>query len=258
MAITFEKKERIAYVTINRPEVMNALNLESVKELSEALIEFRDDDELRVAIITGAGDKAFCAGADLKGGLLKFLMEEAIDKPWRLPPTIFRGLELWKPVIAAINGLAFGGGLELALACDLRVASQNAMFGTPEVALGALPGWGGTQRLARFVPRCKAAEILLLGLPIDAQEAYRIGLVNKVVPPAQVIPAAQEWAVRLCEVAPMAVKAIKEAMNRGADATLEEGLRLEWLLAAQLFASDDMQEGMRAFVEKRKPQFKGK
>ena len=256
MALIFEKKEKIACITLNRPEAMNALDLQTVSELSQALIEFRDDDGLWAAIITGAGDKVFCAGADLK--TLVPLMGDAKDKPWILPPTILRGLELWKPVVAAINGLALGGGLELALACDLRIASERAMLGTPEVAIGVLPGWGGTQRLPRVIPRCKAAEILLLGRPIDAQEAYRIGLVNKVVPAAQLMQAAQEWASQLCEVGPLAARAIKEAMNRGVELTLEHGLKLEWQLEMGLFTSEDMQEGVKSFAEKRKPQFKAK
>ena len=257
MPVTFEKKERIAYITINRPEALNALDLESVQGLSKALIEYREDDNLRAAIITGAGDKAFCVGADLKTLIPSVLEAGAKDRPWVIPPTSFRGLELWKPIIAAINGAALGGGLELAMSCDLRIASEKATFGTPEVGLGALPGWGGTQRLSRAIPRCKAAEILLLGTPIDAQEAYRIGLVNKIVPPAEVMPAAEKWAKRLCNVAPLSVKAIKEAIVRGSDLSLEDGLRLEWMLARGLFLSGDIQEGMKAFAERRAAQFKG-
>lgn len=256
MAIIFEKKGGIAYITLNRPEALNALDIKTVEEVTQALMEYRDDDSLGAAIITGAGDKAFCAGADLK--TLVPLMTQSVDRPWALPPSLMRGLELLKPVIAAINGMALGGGLELALACDLRVASEKARFGTPEVAIGALPGWGGTQRLARAIPRCKAAEILLLGVPIDAQEAYRIGLVNKVVPAEQLMPTAEGWAKRLCEVAPLAVRAIKECIIRGASLPFEEALRLEWLLVSRLLTSEDAQEGIKSFVEKRKPQFKGK
>ena len=256
MAIIFEKKEKVAYITINRPEALNALDLQTVKELSQALMEFRDDDGLWAGIITGAGDKAFSAGADLKT-LVPF-MGEIKDKPWQVPPTILRGLELWKPLIAAINGLALGGGLELALACDLRIASENALLGTPEVGLGVLPGWGGTQRLPRVISRCKAAEILLLGMPIDAQEAYRIGLVNKVVPAAQVMEVAEQWASQLCRVGPLAARAIKEAMSRGVEFTLEHGLKLEWELEMGLFGTEDMQEGIKSFAEKRRPKFQGK
>lgn len=237
-AIIVEKKERILYITINRPEVRNALNLEALNELNQTLLEYRDDDELRVAIITGAGDRAFCSGMDIKDAAARSLSEEVKDKPWRMPWNIFRSVEVWKPLIAAINGSALGGGLSLALACDLRVASQNAMFGSPEVSFGGggPPAWGQTQLLVRNVPRCKAVEILMLGLPIDAQEAYRIGLVNRVVPPDQVMPAAQEWAVRLSGFGP-GVKFIKEALFRGSDLSYDDGLRLEDLLAKYSRAS---------------------
>ena len=169
-----------------------------------------------------------------------------------------RGLELWKPLIAAVNGLALGGGLEIALACDLRIASEGARFGLPEVTLGLIPGWGGTQRLPRVVPWCKAAEILLMGRPIDAQEAYRIGLVNKVVPPEAVMPTAKEWANTICQAGPLAVRAAKEAMVRGSSMSLEEGLRLESSLVAYLFSTEDFTEGTTAFAEKRKPAYKAK
>src|SRR4030043_467492 len=161
MALLYEKKGKIAYITINRPQALNALNPETYQELSQALLDFRDDDERWVVIITGAGEKAFCAGADLKEMLP--ILEGVRNEWWRLPPTIMRGLELWKPVIAAINGYALGGGLELALACDFRIAAENAVFGTPEVTLGIIPGWGGTQRLPRAIPKAKAAELLLMG-----------------------------------------------------------------------------------------------
>jgi enoyl-CoA hydratase/carnithine racemase len=169
-----------------------------------------------------------------------------------------RGFELWKPLIAAINGLALGGGLEMALACDIRIASENARLGTPEVNLGLIPGWGGTQRLPRMIPWCKAAEILLMGRLIDAQEAYRIGLVNKVVPQAEVMTAAKEWAEVICRVGPLAVRAAKEAMVRGFSMPLEDGLRLENSLIGYLMGTEDFVEGTTAFVEKRKPVYKAK
>jgi len=169
-----------------------------------------------------------------------------------------RGLELWKPLIAAINGLALGGGLELALACDLRIASENATFGFPEVALGIIPGWGGTQRLPRVIPWAKAAEVLLMRETFDAAEAYRIGLVNKVVPLDQLLPTAHEWAERICALGPLAVRAAKEAMIKGASLPLEEGLRLEWELEEYLFTTEDAHEGPTAFVERRKPVYKGR
>lgn len=256
MAIDYTKEGRIAIFTINRPEAMNALNVETIGELREAMSAFRDDDELWVGIVTGAGEKAFCGGADIKN-TLPFMQAHSRD-PWAMPASIMRGLELWKPMIAAINGMALGGGLELALACDIRIAAEGARLGTPEVTLGLIPGWGGTQRLPRAVPWCKAAEMLLMGKLVDAAEAYRIGLVNKVVPPAEVLSTAKEWAGAICKAAPLAVRAAKEAMLRGSAMTIEEGLRLENALVASVLATDDFNEGTTAFVEKRKPNYKAK
>lgn len=256
MAVDYEKEGRIAIFTINRPEALNSVNLEVVRELHEAMVDFRDDPDLWVGIITGAGERAFCAGADIKDTLP--FMKEHRHAPWATPPIPMRGLELWKPLIAAINGLALGGGLEIVLACDIRIASENARLGTPEVTLGLIPGWGGTQRLPRMVPWCKAAEILLMGTMIDAQEAYRIGLVNKVVPQEQLMSTAKEWAEALCRPGPLAVQAAKQAMIRGSDMTLEDGLQLEFLLEAYLLGTEDFTEGTTAFVEKRKPNFKAK
>jgi len=256
MAIDYEKEGRVAIFTINRPQAMNAMNMEVARELYEAIVNFRDDPELWVGIITGAGDRAFCGGADIKD-TLPFMKEHRSD-PWSFPPLPMRGLELWKPLIAAINGMALGGGLEIALACDIRVASENARFGTPEVGLGLIPGWGGTQRLPRMVPWCKAAEMLLMGRLIDAQEAYRIGLVNKVVPQEEVMPTAREWAESISKLAPLAVRAAKEAMIRGSSMTLEDGLRLENSLNSYVFGTEDFAEGTTAFVEKRKPVYKAK
>jgi enoyl-CoA hydratase len=167
-----------------------------------------------------------------------------------------RGLELWKPLIAAINGVALGGGMEIALACDIRIASEKARLGVPEVTLGLIPGWGGTQRLPRMIPWCKAAELVLMGKLIDAQEAYRIGLVNTIVPPEEVLSTAKEWAEAICKVGPLAVRAAKEAMARGSELTMEEGLRLENTLFAYTLNTEDYIEGSTAFLEKRKPDFK--
>ena len=257
MAIDYNKEGKIAIFTINRPEALNSMNVQAARELHEAMADFRDDPELRVGIITGAGDRAFCVGADIKD-MLPFLKEHLQNSPWAMPDTHMRGLELWKPLIAAINGMALGGGLEIALACDLRIASEKARFGAPEVTLGLIPGWGATQRLPRMVPWCKAAELLLMGRPIDAQEAYRIGLVNIVVPPEAVMPTAKEWAEVICQAGPLAVRAAKEAMIRGSSLTLEDGLRLENALEAYLMSTEDYTEGTTAFVEKRKPDFKAK
>ena len=256
MNIEYKKEGRIAIFTMNRPEALNAYNLQLRRELSEALMDFRDDNELWVGILTGAGDKAFCAGADVKE-TLPFIKKNG-QSPWAFAPIHARGLELWKPMIAAVNGVAFGGGLEWALACDIRVISEKARLGLREVTLGLIPGDGGTQRLPRSVPRAIAAEMLFTGKIIDAQEAYRIGLVNKVVPPEQVMSAAKEMAQAICEAGPLAVRACKEAMIRGMEMTLEEGLRLEWALEAFVCSTEDFIEGSKAFEEKRKPEYKAK
>jgi enoyl-CoA hydratase len=171
---------------------------------------------------------------------------------------MWRETQLWKPLIAAINGMAAGAGLELALACDLRIAADNARFAFPEVMLGDFPGWGGATRLARFVPQCKAAEMLMLGLPMDAQEAYRIGMINKIVPADQLMKTAEEWATRLTQGAPLAMKAIKEITVRGAALPVDEGLRMEWKAIEPCLGSEDIKEATAAFMEKRAPNFKGK
>ena len=256
MLIEYKKEGRIATFTLNRPEVFNAQSIKLLNELHDALSDFRDDPDLWVGIVTGAGDKAFCAGADIKETLQ--FMKEHTGQFWALPGTCMRGLEVWKPLVAAINGMALGGGLELALSCDIRVASEKAVFGVPEVKLGIIPGEGGTQRLPRVIPWCKAAQLLFTGEPIDAQEAYRIGLVNEVVPPDQVMPAAKKWAERIARVAPLAVRSAKEAMVRGSSMSLDDGLRLEDAFEGYLLQSDDFIEGTTAFVEKRKAEFKGK
>jgi enoyl-CoA hydratase/carnithine racemase len=256
MAVDYTKEGQIAIFTINRPEAMNALNMETMRQFHEALMEFRDDPGLWVGIVTGAGERAFCGGADIKD-TLPFMKEHSRDQ-WAMPASIMRGLELWKPMVAAINGMALGGGLEMALACDIRIVADNARLGTPEVTLGLIPGWGGTQRLPRAIPWCKAAELLLMGKLIDAQEAYRIGLVNQVVPQAEVMATAKEWAQAICKAAPLAVRAAKEAMLRGSAMTIEEGLRLENALVASVMATEDFTEGTTAFVEKRKPNYKAK
>ncbi len=257
MAVDYKKEGRIAIFTLNRPEALNTINLQAMQELHEALVDFRDDNELWVGIITGTGEKAFCAGADIKE-TLPFMKENLQEHPWAMPETHMRGLELWKPLIAAINGAALGGGLEIALACDIRIASERARFGAPEVNLGLIPGWGGTQRLPRMIPWCKAAEMMFTGKLIDAQEAYRIGLVNTVVPREEVMPTAMAWAETICQAGPLAVRAVKEAMIRGSSLPLEEGLRLENSLEAYVTHTEDFTEGIKAFVEKRKPDYKAK
>jgi len=252
----YEKRGHIAIMTLNRPEAMNAQNPELFYKMHDSMVDFRDDPNLWVAIITGSGDKAFCAGADIKEALP--LMRERRNEQDGVVSTIMRGLEIWKPFIAAVNGVAYGGGCELALACDLRIAAEHAKFAQSEVRVGVMAGGGGTQRLTRFLPRCKAAEMLLLAKIIDAQEALRIGLVNEVVPLEKLMPKALEYAETICQMAPLAVRATKEAMIKGSDMTLNDGLRMERLLFNQVATTEDFEEGGRAFREKRKPVFKGK
>ena len=253
--ILYEKKGHVVYMTINRPDAMNAFDFATIREFSEANIKFRDDDDAWVAILTGAGDKAFSAGFDLKELIPG---QDRLPSPGSGPPLIQRGLNVWKPFIAAINGFAMGGGLELALACDIRVAAKGVKLSVPEVRWNLIPGWGGTQRLPRMIPRAIAAEMLLTGASVDADEAYRIGLVNKVVPPAELMPAAEAYAERIAQNGPLAVRAAKEAMIRGTSMTLDKGMKLELKLVDGLLSTEDAKEGPKAFAEKRKPVFKGK
>ena len=255
MAVDYKKEGRIAIFTINRPEAMNALNAQVHQELSEAMIDFRDDPDLWVGIITGAGERAFSAGADIK----EFRTVPSEERGGEGGQTAYQLCDhIWKPFIAAINGFALGGGLELAMTCDIRIAAEHARLGQPEINIGFMPGAGGTQRLPRFVPRALAAEMLLTGEPITAQEAYRIGLVNKVVPLDQLMPTAKKYAETICQRGPLGVRASKEAMIRGYSMTLEEGLQLERSLNDQMKNTEDFMEGARAFAEKRPPQYKAK
>jgi len=256
MPIDYQKEGHIATFTINNPEVLNALSPAAVAEWTDALIDFRDDKNLWVGIITGAGEKSFCTGLDLRsagpgsgggGG-------EGRPAPQE---TLVRGLKLWKPLIAAINGYAFGGGLEIALACDIRIAADTAQLGLTEVTLGLIPGWGGTQRLPRLIPFSVAAEMMIMGKRITAQEALEVRLVHEVVPLKDLMTKAKERAEKICQSAPLAVAAVKEAMIRGSSMTLEEGLALESEIGAKVIASKDFAEGRKAFMEKRKPEYKG-
>ncbi|MBI4283187.1 MAG: enoyl-CoA hydratase/isomerase family protein [Chloroflexi bacterium] len=252
MAVDYRKEGRIAVFTINRPEAMNALNNEAHRELCDGMLDFRDDPDLWVAIVTGVGNKAFCAGDDLKEVGSRRTGDDKPVKAYRLANTI------WKPFIAAINGYCLGGGLELALSCDLRIAAEHSRFGLPEILRGVMPLGGGMQYLPRFIPRAKAAEILLMGQQMDAQEAHRIGLVNRVVLPEQLMPTALEWAETICQASPLAVRASKEAMLRGYDLTLAEGFQVDSEVSRAVDSSEDSREGVRAFIEKRKPVWKGK
>jgi len=256
MPIEYEKDGHIAVFTINRPEVMNALSPASLAEWTAALEDFRDDKNLFVGIITGAGEKAFCTGLDLKGSPPPGGSAQA-ERPRMPQETLVRGLDLWKPLIAAINGYALGGGLEVAMACDIRLAADTAKMGLPEVTLGLMPGWGGTQRLTRLIPFSIAAEMMLTGRRVTAQEALDIGLVHQVVPQAELMAAAKEMAGKICESAPLAVQGVKEAMIRGYSLSLEDGLKLESELGRSVLASKDFAEGRKAFQEKRKPNYIG-
>ena len=258
-SVIFEKREKIAYITINRPEAYNALNLETWNGLTEAWKAVSDDPDIWVAIVTSAGEKAFCAGQDLKELHEWMRIPEAERPPVPVPNvTPMRGMEVWKPFIAAVHGICTGGGLELALACDISIAADNARLGLAEVKQALIPGMGGTQRLPRIIPLRKALEMLITGDFIDANEAYRIGLVNSVVPLSDLMPTAEALAVRICENGPLAVRAVKEAAYRGLDMSLSDGIQLEQEIVQRLSETEDLKEGPRAFAEKRKPIYKGK
>ena len=251
MVIEYKKDGRIAIITLNRPDVLNAINAELGQELNKAIKDFRDDPDLWVAIITGAGDRAFSAGADIRG--FRPGPREVNPADERI-----RADQIWKPFIAAIHGYCLGGGLELALTCDLRIAADDSRFGLPEIKVGIIPAGGGMSRLPRFIPRARAAELLLMGQFIDAQEAYRIGLVNKVVPRDQLMVTAMQWAAAICEAGPLQTRAVKEVMIRGYSMPLDDSLRLEREIADRIRGTEDFVEGTRAFVEKRKPIWKGR
>jgi len=255
--LIYEKKEYIGLLTINRPEKMNAISQELTAELSQLLDEIENDEKLRVLVITGSGDKAFVAGADIN---------ELVNRDARLGlrvsrerQQIFSRIEnLHVPVIAAVNGYALGGGLELALACSIRICSETAQFGAPEVKLGIIPGDGGTQRLPRLVGQGRAMEMIITGDFIDAREAHRIGLVNKVLPPDKLKGEAMELAKKIASRPPLAVRYAKEAVNRSQEGDTASGFALESYLHALSCTTEDKKEGVSAFLEKRKGKFKGK
>jgi len=245
----------IVKLTMNRPDKLNALNAATLDELEAAVADLRGNPSVHGLIVTGSGEKAFVAGADI--GELAKLDALSGRETARRGQRVFRALELFpKPVIAAVNGFALGGGCELALACHIRLASENAAFGLPEVGLGVIPGYGGTQRLARHVGRARAIEMTLSGARIGAEEAYRIGLVNRVVPQAGLLDAARELMTAILRNGPVAVRAALEAIQRGVEMPLEDGLALEANIFGVVCATADMREGMAAFLEKRKPEFK--
>jgi enoyl-CoA hydratase/carnithine racemase len=255
--LTLERDGPIALLTINRPKVLNALNTPTMDELRHAVLDVRHDAAVRVLIVTGAGEKSFVAGADIT--------ELAVQTPAGGKEHAQRGQHVFdlienmgKPVIAAINGFALGGGCELALACTLRIAAETARIGQPEINLGIIPGYAGTQRLARLVGKGVALDLLLTGRQVTAQEALQIGLVNRVVPAAQLMTEARTLASELASKAPVAMKYIIEAVNRGLEISFDEAQVLEATLFGLVASTEDMREGTKAFLEKRKAEFKGR
>lgn len=255
--ILFQVEDGIATVTINRPKVLNALNSATVAEIKAAFARIADDPHIKTAILTGSGEKSFVAGADIN--------ELSTKDPISGAEFSLTGQEVTnliqhseKPIVAAVNGFALGGGCEIAMACHVRFASENARFGQPEVGLGIIPGYGGTQRLARLVGAGRALELCMSGDAIDANEAYRIGLVNKIYPAADLLPKSREFCQRLMAKGPRAVAYVLHAVNRGMEMSLSDALRLEAHLFGLVCATQDMKEGTKAFIEKRKPNFTGK
>ena len=257
MPVRYEVENHIATITLDRPEAFNSIDLETWSAFSEATGRLEDDEEAWVGIVTGAGNRAFSAGADLRSTIPRML-DDPNNNPYDAPPTIMRGQTITKPLVAAVNGLALGGGLEVALACDLRIAAEKARFGAPEVTLGLIPGWGGTQRLPRQLPWAVAARILFTGQPLSAEEALQVGLVNAVVPAENLMAEARGLAESLLKCGPLALRAAKRAMVEGYHMSLEEGLALEERLFNSLAYTQDVREGLAAFSEKRPPQYKAK
>lgn len=255
--IIYEVKEGIGFLTVNRPDKLNALNGRVIDEILHLLSEVKCNDEVKALIVTGSGSKAFVAGADIPE-IQAIGLKEGLDFP-RKGQEMTRNLaELGKPSIAAVNGLALGGGCELALACTFRILSENAKLGLPELALGAMPGYGGTQRMSRMIGKSRALWLMLTGDMVGAQEALQLGLANKVVKPEELIATATETAQKIAQKPPLAVKMAIMAVNHGAETDLETGLFLEAALANVLLGSQDKAEGINAFLEKRKPVFTGK
>jgi enoyl-CoA hydratase/carnithine racemase len=263
MPVEFEQRGRVALLTLNRPEKMNALDAHMMEQLDQAWQRIRDDDDIWVAIVTGAGDRAFCYGRDLLAGApgSPEYHRARLERGEQVEPREMRYApdNIWKPVIAAVNGYALAGGFALALACDFRIAADTARIGSMAVKRNLLGGGGQTQRLTRYVPFAKALELLLFGDHISAAECERIGLVNKVVSQEELLPTAFEWADRLCRNGPLAVRATKEAAYRGGlDMTFRDGMRLEGTFYNQMLETDDVLEGARAFAERREPVWKGR
>jgi len=269
--IIYEKKGRIAFLTINRPERRNALNFEAFGMLANAWLDFRDDDDLWVAIITGAGDKAFCSGGDLKefipmvtenvGELASSGGTETLGQDFPANAAliaVLREVDLYKPVIAAVNGACRAGGMEMLQGTDLRIASDRATFAISEPRLGLFPGGGSTVKLPRQIPFCQAMEVLLTAEPMSAQQAREFGIVNEVVAPDQLMPAATRYAELVCKNGPLAVRKVKESVLKGLELPLKDALEQELGFAAEVFSTEDAMEGIRSFQEKRKPAWKGR
>jgi enoyl-CoA hydratase len=255
--LLLERDGTVAILTINRPQVLNALNSQTLDELRRAILDLKQDESVRVVILTGAGEKAFVAGADIN--------ELAVQTPTSGREYALAGQHVFdlvenmgKPVIAAINGYALGGGCELAMACTLRVAADTAKVGQPEISLGLIPGYAGTQRLPRLVGKGRAMELILTGTPIGADDALRIGLVNRVVPAAELMASARSLAQQLARSAPIAMRYIINAVNKGAEMPFAEASQYEATLFGLVASTDDMREGTAAFLQKRKPEFKGR
>jgi len=255
--IIYEKNERIATITLNRPETLNAFSKEVVSEVLQALEDVRTDGNVRVVVLTGAGEKAFSAGADIK--TMKGFNALKARELSLMGERLCSALEnLEKPVIAAINGYALGGGLEVAMSCDLRIASERARMGQTEINIGLIPGWGGTQRLTRLIGRTKAKELVFTGKMIDAKRAEQLGVVNMVFPAEEFREEVRQFAKELAAKAPVALKVAKALINKGADMSLDSAIALEREGFGVVGSTEDLQEGVSAFTEKRKPTFKGK
>ena len=255
--IVYEKSEGIATITLNRPEALNAFNKEVVSEVLQALEDIRSDESVRVVILTGAGEKAFSAGADIKA-MIGMNASKARELSLMGEKLCLALENLEKPVIAALNGYALGGGLEVAMSCDLRIASENSRMGQTEINIGLIPGWGGTQRLTRLVGRTKAKEMVFTGKMIDAKTAEQLGIVNMVVPADKFREAVRQFALELASKAPVAIKVAKALIDKGAEIGLDSALALEREGFGVVASTEDLQEGVNAFTEKRKPVFKGK
>ncbi|MCC6532608.1 MAG: enoyl-CoA hydratase/isomerase family protein [Burkholderiales bacterium] len=258
MAVEFSLEDHVATVTLARPEVHNAYDMDMRRELQAAWARIRSDDEVWVAIITGAGERAFCAGQDIKGPRPN---AEGVAHGvfWRGgADALVAGLATDKPLIAAVNGLAYGGGLEIALACDIRLAADSARFALSEVRIAGIPGAGGTQRLPRLIGRSDAMRMLLTGKPMSAQDAYRSGLVSEIVPLPELMPLARTIAADIAENGQLAVRAVKRLASLGLDMPLSHGLDFEAFVSGVIRETEDIAEGRRAFKEKRKPQYKGR